>query len=154
MDPICITIKLVKKHKAGTIMGDDCSNEFDYFSGKQRIKRFRKSENTKKLFAFKLRLPKVKMPEVLKTLRVEKTSQDLVLKTKPNKTTENVSISILDLNKCKEHRMARQNQHECARCIFGDPSFSCSCDFQSSCPDFKLYDDDVQFMYYHNAFFC
>ena len=151
-----ITIKLVKKNKAGTIMGDDCSNEFDYFSGKQRIKRFRKIENTKKLFAIKLRLPKVKMPKVFKTFRVVKTSQDLVLKTIPNKTKENapVSISILDLNKCKEHRMARQNQHECARCIFGDPSFSCSCDFRSSSPDFKLYDDDVQFIYYHNAFFC
>ena len=94
------------------------------------------------MFTFKLRLPKVKMPKVLKTI--------------PNQTKKNapVSISILDLNKCKEHQMGRQNQHECAQCIFGDPSFSCSCDFQSSSPDFKLYDDDVQFMYYNNAFFC
>ena len=58
-----ITIKLVKKNKTGTIMRDDCSNEFDYFSGKQRIKRFRKIESTKKLFAYKMKLPKVKIPK-------------------------------------------------------------------------------------------
>jgi hypothetical protein len=39
----------------------------------------------------------------------------------------------------------RLDQSECPSCIFGDPSLTCTCNFRSNSPDFKLYEDDEQF---------
>ena len=40
----------------------------------------------------------------------------------------------------------RLDQSECPSCIFGDPSLTCTCNFRSNSPDFKLYEDDEQFL--------
>ena len=40
----------------------------------------------------------------------------------------------------------RLDQSECPSCIFGDPSLTCTCNFTSNSPDFKLYEDDEQFL--------
>ena len=152
-----LTIKFVGMKKTNANSEDDCSNEFDYFSGRQRIKKFRKGENKKKLFSLKIRLPKVRIPKLFKSSRKEETMKDIVFNNKRCLIKENiyVSLSKIDCNIHEEvEKTVKTNQSECARCIFGDCSFSCSCNFDTSSPDFKLYDGDVQFMYYNNAFFC
>ena len=35
---------------------------------------------------------------------------------------------------------------ECPSCIFGDPSLTCTCNFRSGGPDFKLYEDEDKFL--------
>ena len=35
---------------------------------------------------------------------------------------------------------------ECASCIFGDPSLTCTCSFKQTVPDFKLYEDEEDYM--------
>ena len=111
----------------------------------------------KKLFELKIVLPKVKLLKRFKSSRKEKTIEKMVLKNKIQPEEENINVSLCHRN-CKKHNEENQKitskQSECASCFFGDPSFSCTCNFQDMSPDFKLYDGDVQFMYYNNAFFC
>ena len=145
-----MTVNLGRRMKTQTKMGHDCSKEFEYFSGKHRMKKINNYEKTKKLLPFKLRLPRLKIPKMLKTLRTGKANNS-----QESKGNSQVSINILDLNKCVEHKRKQPYGSECAKCYFGDSSFSCSCDFQNSSPDYKIYDGDVQFIiYFINAFFC
>ena len=41
---------------------------------------------------------------------------------------------------------------ECASCYFGDPVLTCTCSFRHQAPDFKLYEDDEQFL--NNFDYC
>ena len=40
----------------------------------------------------------------------------------------------------------KRDTSQCARCILGDPALTCTCSFRQRAPDFKLYEDDDQFL--------
>ena len=40
----------------------------------------------------------------------------------------------------------KMDTSQCARCILGDPSLTCTCSFRQRAPDFKLYEDYDQFL--------
>ena len=75
-------------------------------------------------------------------------------KQKDNKLrTENIYVTISELypkNPPTETPIFRLDNSECASCIFGDPSLTCTCNFRSNSPDFKLYEDDQQFLQIYN----
>ena len=140
---------------------DDCSDEFDYFSGRQKIKRNetkkRKEENNKKLFSFKIDIPKVKLPKVLNISKKEETLKDLVLNNQRHLKQENIYVSLDHLdhkNQKQKNKNVNTHKSKCVKCVFDDPRFTCACNSKTGSPDFQLYDGDVQFMYYNNAFFC
>ena len=61
---------------------------------------------------------------------------------------ENIYISVPQKNSDPVFKMDRS---ECPSCIFGDPSFTCTCNFRSRSPDFKLYEDEEQFIQIYSS---
>ena len=135
-----LTLKLSKLAKTEENLREIYSSEFQYFSAKPGGRSFKKCENKNKLFKLKLKLPKVKFLKGLGSLKKKKKKEDA--------GCNNSSKSTLG------HTRPRYQAPECARYYFGDAGFACSCHFVTSSPDYKIYDEDVQFMYYNNAFFC
>ena len=137
----------------------DCSDEFDNYGERRKIKRVEKNKNKAeakvKLGSFKIVFPKVKLPKALKFSKKEETLKDLVLNNKGHTNNENLCVS-MDQPVINKQNYEKKNPKisQCAKCSLGDPSFACTCNYRNSSPDFKLYDDDVQFMHYNNAFFC
>ena len=90
------------------------------------------------------------LPKVLTSSKKEVTLEDNVSNNKRHGHMENMSH---DQIQCKKQKEKHKNYHVhkmlCVKCNFDDFYNS---DIVS--PDFKLYNSDIQFMYYNNAFFC
>ena len=89
----------------------------------------------------------------------KQTNHNLLTNPKSAGKTENIYVSIAELvDKRKtvalnpvfrldqSEPVFRLDQSECPSCIFGDPSLTCTCNFTSNSPDFKLYEDDEQLL--------
>ena len=61
----------------------------------------------------------------------------------------NIYVDLEELKKTEfEEIKFKRDISECARCIFGDPSLTCTCSFRQTAPDFKLYEDEEAFYEY------
>ena len=69
--------------------------------------------------------------------------------------SSNIYVGLQELKKplIKEIRFKRDIS-ECPCCIFGDSSLTCTCSFKQTVPDFKLYEDEEEYMVYFNSSDC
>ena len=64
-----------------------------------------------------------------------------LLLNKKSSDCENIYVSLASM-KTHLNPVFKLDQSECPSCIFGDPSLTCTCNFRSNSPDFKLYEDE------------
>ena len=64
-----------------------------------------------------------------------------------SKVESNIYVDLEELKKPElEEIKFKRDISECASCIFGDPSLTCTCSFKQTVPDFKLYEDEEDYM--------
>ena len=69
--------------------------------------------------------------------------------------SNNIYVTLQELKKpLVEEIKFKRDISECASCIFGDPGLTCTCSFKQSVPDFKLYEDEEEYMGYFNTIDC
>ena len=114
-------------------------DEFEYFSGSK--KSIIKTENQKvprpNKISLKFCFSKVIGRKLLKYSSKTGVIQDEIMK-KGNPAKENIYVSVC------QHKGEHFDEH-----IYED-----LCESSVPSPDYELFDGDVQFMYYNDAFFC
>ena len=69
--------------------------------------------------------------------------------------SNNIYVTLEELRKPSfEEIRFKRDISECPGCIFGDPSLTCTCSFKQTVPDFKLYEDEEEYMGYFNSIDC
>ena len=69
--------------------------------------------------------------------------------------TTNIYVTLEQLKKPEvEEIRFKRDISECPSCIFGDPGLTCTCSFKQTVPDFKLYEDEEEYMGYFNSIGC
>ena len=91
-------------------------------------------------------------PKTLKldNMTVAPSNDNIYVGLRFSRTTTEDPKSFKKLSKSPEEPVPRirfkLDTSQCARCILGDPVLTCTCSFRQKAPDFKLYEDDDQFL--------
>ena len=67
-------------------------------------------------------------------------------------TSTNIYVTLEQLKKPEvEEIRFKRDISECPSCIFGDPGLTCTCSFKQTVPDFKLYEDEEDYLGFFNS---
>ena len=71
------------------------------------------------------------------------------------KVESNIYVDFQELQKPElEEITFKRDISECASCIFGDPCLTCTCSFKQKVPDYKLYEDEEEYLRHFNNDHC